>query len=341
MNRIKKLFRRFDDLPARKKMQLVTAMTLTFCLMISIPSFAWFNEQKKAAEMFKIEYPNALYVNAAHREDRVFLDLGAINVNANVTDEFGNDIYYSKSTNQPNYQRDDQDQIMTNEDGSPKYITEPELSYTKKIDKKQYVFSVSGSGTRSFTLQLAHTTNNQFTYKVYDATQYRYNKGTTGVDEAAAVPSGANDEDIVKYNLNENSHTENKLVVSGDEYNDPTLPSTLYYVKGSDIEMEAKNKKEVVMEGASYSEVLGKTLSDESKEKYYTETYAEYTNVHKNAVPIYWQKNVNLRSDEIDENNRTFCKYYILEVTWNTDQQASIINKETDMVYLSVDRGNG
>ncbi len=347
MNRIKKIFRRFDDLPARKRMQLVTAVTLTFCLMISIPSFAWFNEQKKAAEMFKIEYPNALYVNAAHREDRIYFDLGPINVNANEKDEYGNDIYYDVNTNLPRYKYDDQDQIIT-EDGMPQYETNPELTHTHKIQKMQYVFSVSGSGTDRFTLQLAHTTNNQFTYTVYNATQYLYKKGTTGLSEEqkkACVPSDTDDDKIVKYDVNANSHTENKLVIPTDAYDAVIPEGKLYYVReggeGVGIGMISQNKKEVTLDAVDYKKVIGKTLDDAADEKFYKETYGQYTDVNEYAVPIYWQKAVTLQASEIDDNNKTFCKYYILEVTWNEAQQATITNKETDMVYISVDRGNG
>ena len=344
VNRIKKIFGRFDRLPLKRKMHLVTAVTLTVCMLITIPSYAWFNEQKKAAEMFKVEYPNALYVNAAHREDRIFFDLGPINVNANEKDKFGNDIYYSKADGQPNYIRVN-DVIQTDENGAYLYITDPTQSETHKISKMQYVFSVSGSGTNSFKLQLAHTTNNQFIYTVYDATQYQYKKGATGLtaeQQEAQVPAGTNDDRIVEYKVNENSHTENKLIVPSDPSDEPAFPSTLYYVRSaSSIGMTSENKKEVDLPGVTYKKIIGKTLSDSATEKYYTKTYEQYTDVNEYAVPIYWQKTVTLHDSEIDENQKTFCKYYILEVTWNDAQQATMTNKETDMVYISVGRGNG
>lgn len=69
MKILNKISERFSRLSNKKRMQIVTAATLTICMLITIPSYAWFNEQKKAAEMFKVQNPNALYINAAHRED--------------------------------------------------------------------------------------------------------------------------------------------------------------------------------------------------------------------------------------------------------------------------------
>ena len=83
MNR---LFERFDNLPEKRKMMIVTAVTLSFALLVTIPSFAWFYSQRKAAEMFKVKYPNSLYINAAHREDRKFFELDEIDVDEEIND---------------------------------------------------------------------------------------------------------------------------------------------------------------------------------------------------------------------------------------------------------------
>ena len=77
MNRV---FEKFDRIPRKRKLMLVTAVTLTFAFLVTIPSYAWFYSQRKAAEMFKVKYPNSLYINAAHREDRKFFELDEIDV---------------------------------------------------------------------------------------------------------------------------------------------------------------------------------------------------------------------------------------------------------------------
>ena len=50
---------------------LIVAAVLSVCLLIAIPVAAWFGNQRKAAELQKIKYPNALFINAAYREDQV------------------------------------------------------------------------------------------------------------------------------------------------------------------------------------------------------------------------------------------------------------------------------
>lgn len=63
--------------------------------------------------------------------------------------------------------------------------------------------------------------------------------------------------------------------------------------------------------------------------KYHTETYGTYTNVQKNAEPLYWQA-------ERTANAKTGIDYYVLVVNWKSGTTAkSVINKDTEMVYLS------
>ena len=119
-------------------MQLITALVLTLCIAVVLPVYAWFTEQRKAAEMYKIQYPNSLFINAAHREDRMYFDLDELNV----------DDYFKAA------------------DGTP-------TTYQGKTEKdhRLYAFSVSGEGTTRFILQLSHTNNNELNYKIYEADQ--------------------------------------------------------------------------------------------------------------------------------------------------------------------------
>ena len=314
MQKIKNLFKKIGHLPAKTKIRVVIAFMAAVGLMVTAGVYAWFNEQKKAAEMFKVEYPNSLYINAAHREDRVFFDLGGIDVNAYEKDEYNNTIYYVTGTNTINYALDENDQPVIDEYGHPVYDKTGEAH---KIADKKYVFSVSGAGTDEFILQLAHTNNNKFTYTVYPATQY-----------VTAAPSGTSKNDIVKYTTSKDSHTENTLQVIYDKYDDEAEPMDLYYVKGATaINLLPKNNDE---------NNLG--IRDDS-DTYYKETYGTYSTakVHEDAMPSYWQADITLADNEIDE-NKGFCKYYILVVTWNSAQQARQEKKETDMVYLSAKR---
>lgn len=284
---MKKIMAKFKKLSKSRKIQLIIAVMLTVGLMVIIPVYAWFASQKKAAEMFKVEYPNALYINAAHREDRINFKLDGININ-----EYAVNPVTRK--------------LIENEDGDP-----------VKIEKMAYVFSVSGSNTTSFTLQLGYTTNNKFTYTVYEASQY-------STSEAAMAAAGDNIDRIVRYKQNAGSHTENGLQIIGDEYVDDAT-SDLYYVR-------------------STTALTGTFLNPGSSSgtaattgKYYEDTYGDNTNVQLNAVPLYWQKTgIAVTSDS----NKNFCKYFILEVTWDSEEQLLLEEKETDMIYFSVKRTN-
>ena len=240
-------------------------------------TYAWFTSQKKAAEMFKVAHPNALYINAAHREDQVNFALDGININ--------------------DYQIDDNGNIVTDEHGDP-----------DKIKEKRYVFSVSGSDTNKFILQMAHTNNNLFTYKIYEAT------------ETTTKPSSGTT--YVEYKVT-GKHNENSMVFAGDNVSEGDM---LYYVKGSLITGEYKN----VEAGSS---IAKNKDANNIYDTYYTKTYGNNTNVEEHAVPSYWQATINSA-----EANKQFCKHFILEVTWDRTVQDTQTAKETDLVYLSVER---
>ena len=286
---MKRICEKFDKLPAKRRMALVTAVVLTLALMISIPAYSWFNNQKKAAEMFKVKYPNSLYINAAHREDTMFFNLNTIDVN-------------EKVSNTP-------------------------------VTEKYYVFSVSGSNTQRFYLQMAHTNNNYFTYEVYEASQYRYKNSASAPENTPAseiVPSGTTDDRIIEYQTHTNSHTEMGDFVITDDPNNDDASVTLYYVRGAQVTMDYKNPGE------------NTPLADSNlTNKYYEENYKSNSttldNVDERDVASYWLSHDPVSAgDNINKEN--FCKYFVLKVTWPNRTNKSIEKKETDMLYLSVER---
>lgn len=283
---MKKIIKIIKELSLRRKIQLSVAIILTIGLLIAIPVYAWFANQKKAAEMYKIEYPNSLYINAAHREDRMYFDL----------DELDLDEYFMDDDNRPiNYN--------TDPEGIPEY---------REKDHRLYAFSVSGEGTTNFTLQLAHTNNNELTYKIYEATQ------------TSAKPStGFENFDYVHYERHMGSDDNSENPLTG--FSDDLSVKDAYYIKGSEVQGENKNPD-------TSNPVLAKK---DTSDKYYIKTYGENDNVQANAVPTYWQKNITLNRSDINSNTKQFCKYYILEVSWTASQKNS---KETDMIYLAVKR---
>lgn len=68
---------------------------------------------------------------------------------------------------------------------------------------------------------------------------------------------------------------------------------------------------------------------DAPEKQYHEKTYGTYTNVQKNAEPLYWQA-------ERTANPKNGIDYYVLVVNWKSGTTAeSVINKDTEMVYLS------
>ena len=60
--------KKFMELTPCDKLRVVLATALTVILMASLPAYAWFTTQKKAAEMYEVEAPSTLILSAAHRE---------------------------------------------------------------------------------------------------------------------------------------------------------------------------------------------------------------------------------------------------------------------------------
>ncbi|MBR6046243.1 MAG: hypothetical protein IKP47_11465 [Ruminococcus sp.] len=352
MSKIKQVFERIGRLPRKTKIKTMLILAFVVCLTVSAGVYAWFNAQKKAAEMFKVEFPNALYINAGHREDRVNFELGAIDVeqlDGYETDEYGNIIYFAPNTyDTPLYLFDNGVQQF-NEDDSPKYDTENGVPH--KVKSKQYAFSVSGAGMDSFILQLGHTTNNKLNYRIYNAEQFT----TIGAAITAAtwdeVNPGTGEEEpvvhyesIVKYDTSANSHTEGQPVVAYDPFDDSeeANPTTLYYVKkGAALTDLSTGKGYLNQDGSS------KLAKKQTSDTYYKETYKTYTNVQDNAVPLYCQAVIPDPADEDDlieiDENKGFSRYFILEVTWQTNELGQSLanqseDKETDMLYLSAKR---
>ena len=312
---MKNIIKKFSELTLSKKIQLITALVLTTGLLIAIPVYAWFNRQKKAAEMFKVEYPNSLYINAAHREDKCYLKLDGININGYAKDSITGE-------------------ILT------------ENGEKVKVTKYQYVFSVSGSSTSVFTLQMAHTNNNLFKYTLYEADNYASCSGSTvndvtnytlsgeninGAAKTTTIPE-VNKDRIIKYEHKANTHNENQLQVIGDNYVKDSQ-STVYYLRDA----TAVNAAGSGYQNEDTSNPFSQNSTNyyaQTTDTYYEKTYGDNTNVEIHSVPLYWQGNINVNTD----NNKNFCKYFVLEITWDDDEQATQTEKETDMIYFAVKR---
>ena len=277
-----KMIQKLKMLNVKSKIAFAIALLLSLALAVAIPVYAWFHAQRKAAEMYKVEFPNALYLNAAHREDRVYFNMNAIGP-------------YKVDPSTNGLAHDDEGHLI-------------------QVTKQQYVFSVSGSNTTKYIMQLAHTNNNQFTFKIYSADQYN------GLSD---IPSGISEDRIVAYSMHANSHTENDLQKIDDEYNDSETGMKYYVRAETPKDGDYQNKADMARWQAL------------DNDDFYSENYGALTNVNVDDIPLYWQ------SDEILVNydsNKKFSDYYILEVTWEKRENQSFEDKETDMVYISAER---
>ena len=116
---------------------------------------------------------------------------------------------------------------------------------------KDFVFGVSGTNIHSYRLQLAYTTNNQFEFEVYVATE---------LGSGDSVPE--NNTGIVYYTTHDAS------------------PSIKRYITGANA---------TPLNGTIVNKVDGEILG-KNNDSYYTKTYGSYTKVDKYAIPLYWQK---------------------------------------------------
>ena len=277
---MKKIIKKLNTLPTNKKAALLTAVVLTIALSIAVPVAAWFYMQRKAAEMYKVEFPNSLYLNAAQREDRMYFNMNAISP-------------YKVDPITGGFEHDNDGKLIP-------------------VTSQKYVFAVSGSNTKSYKLQLAHTNNNQFSYTIYPAKQY---------ENEEAIPSGTANDDIVLYGMHENSHTENSMLIVDDNYSES---GTRYYVKQASA-----------LSGSYQNNLTDNPIRAKDNDSFYGENYGDLTNVQPDDIASYWQSD---SISVISDSNKKFCHYYIIEVTWNLRGDNTFEDKETDMVYITASR---
>lgn len=77
---MKKLIKKFKAMPLIKRVQMCVAALVTIIALAAIPVVAWFAHEKELATLTKVNAPSNLYINAAHKEDVVNIDLSNINV---------------------------------------------------------------------------------------------------------------------------------------------------------------------------------------------------------------------------------------------------------------------
>ena len=117
-------------------------------MVFSLSIYAWFSiSQAEIASYIPVASPQALYIGAGHAEI------------VNGTIEEYEDVRYL-------------------------YISEVDV--TEGLPYRDYLFCVCGRSVSTFRVQLAYTTNNQFSYEVYQATEYNTSPGFEYTDHLSS-----------------------------------------------------------------------------------------------------------------------------------------------------------
>ncbi|MBR1929856.1 MAG: hypothetical protein IJ833_00020 [Lachnospiraceae bacterium] len=250
-----------------KKIQFIIAAVCTMLLVVGIPVYAWFKSQREIARFERIDAPDVLFITAAHAEDSIYLKMGGIDVKANWKNGDGTNA------------------------GQMLYI--------------DYVFAVAGEYVPQYTLQMAHTTNNQYTYEIYEA-------AVTTEEPASNKVEGR---DYIIYAPK--NDWASKLP---DSLKKPA-GSTLYYSVGTKV-------------NGAYLNQDNTTKLAEGTYHDLTYEYSKYSSeadsrIEIHSEPLYWQKTgISVTGDKTP-----FYHEYILRIKW--DAEASKEYKDTDIICIT------
>ncbi len=248
-----KVFKKIKELSTLTKVEIVVALILTVAMCVAIPVYAWFTDQKKIAELAKIKAPDELYINAAHKEDIINLD-------------------------------------MTSVDVTKKYTTSDNGTLTEHdITSQSFVFTVSGEWINSYTLQIEHTTNNPFKYTICEGEIY---KSIADMKAQHSDCEERNNDGSLKYveyratNVYDTAEMQ-KITNWGDD--GLTIETgELYYIWIGD---EVKNKNNET--GGYLNQTGSGTDNRYANDTYLKKSYEDGTNYQKYAKPLFWQlKNI-------------------------------------------------
>lgn len=248
-----KVIRKIRDLSTLTKIEIVVALILTIVMCAAIPVYAWFTNQKKIAELAKIKAPDELYINAAHKEDIINLDMTSVDVTKKYT---------------------------TTDNG---VLTEHDIT------SQSFVFSVSGEWVNSYTLQIEHTTNNPFKYTICEGEIY---KSIAEMKVKHSDCEDRNDDGSLKYieyratNVYDTAEMQ-KITNWGDD--GLTIETgQLYYIWIGD---EVKNKNNQT--GGYLNQKGSGTDNRYANDTYLEKSYESGTKYQKYAKPLFWQlKNI-------------------------------------------------
>ena len=234
--------------------------------------------------------------------------------------------------------------IRAGHDEESQYIDLSNVQVTASSDTaKYYVFAVTGSNATYYNLQLAYTTNNQFEYFLYPATE------NTGIAPAnTAMP-------FVQYTAHGDSgtsgnfyYTVDSSVITGQEAGTPAADA-YKIIDGTKVTRQGTQGEVDAVFLNPDGTLIKATKSAVNGRNYHSETYGSAIatdKVQDCAEPLYWQAR-NIKSG-MNPTDRTITDYYILEVNW-AKTKAEVENsggtftdnRETDIIYISVASSTG
>ena len=279
-----------------EKAEVIIALIATIGFTMQVPTvWAWFSNKHEAARFERIDSPNTLFITAAQREDAINLVMDDINIKGEWIGPDGQAI------------------PMTYQD---------------------YVFSVTGERVDTFTLQLAHTTNNQYQYEIFLA----------DTDKRTVAPENTEVEgrDYTAYTVT--NEYPNEMPITEDNIAANTV---LYYrIKKNNNNLPMTLNKNVKTKDGNATETNGYDPSDSNKKfngeykngtdggvantSLRSQSYDNYTNVEEHANALYWQ--CTDIPGESSTSNEPFYVEFILRVYFNDNSTAF---KDTDIVYIT------
>lgn len=288
-----KQFKKFKMLNKRQKAEFIIASVLSVSFLIALPSYAWFASNKNLETITKIKQPGDIIIRAGKAIDPQEADPIV------------------------NFEMKDID-IEKIADGTP----------------QRFVFSVyPGVYRLNYNLQIAHTTNIPFTYKIYKATA----PDTTGwtqaqIDELTVYTPATAPENKTYYQIT--AYNNNSVEIPMDTLNEDT--------------------------SSTYGKTA-KTNDNGDNHKCYSQTYYIDSNTGDGddsdtpdiyAIPIYMQTHESITPHSIESNDEDDgYDYYILELGWEeNDENASssykawneaVNNEETDIIYITAESSAG
>lgn len=288
-----------------KRSGIIVALLLTVCMLLTYPTYSWFHYRRQIQRYEKISSPNALFITAGHKEKPIYFDIGGIDVTGTWKGTGG---------------------------------TEEPASY------QDFVFCVAGAYVPSYTLQLAHTENNPFTYTLYEATVSNVQPaGVLGKDYITytvtqdfpadeirditdkPVFAGLRAGDVLYYSIRkDNSSPQKQMCLNAENSSTNPITESVYTITNGEDTVTVKYN----------GHYLNKQTSGEdaglANSTYHNKTYS-YDHVEKHSEPLYWQ--ANKIPGGYASKKEPFYHQYILRVSWDTATATSTY-KDTDIIYI-------